>query len=241
MLSFAKTMRESNFRRKHLVFKDFSGSDMPYSTFYRSELWGFDFSDTDLTGADFRDSLVRRCNFKGAILKDALFDGCDFGSYLHKPSFEGAILPHAEGLPDQGEFSAYTTADSGLVELVVPADARRTVDLQGHKWVSHARVNKGSGRCWGVVHKGRYKRTKFIQREVAAPEWGITIFLSEGKALDALEKAARFSVLKPYPLDFVGSYGDWESRKRLTVPGQTVSPLFFRGAKELSLQHEKES
>lgn len=209
MATLTKVMRESNFSRKHLTFKNFSGCDLAYSTFYRSELWGVDFSDTDLTGADFRDSLVRRCNFNGAILKDALFDGCDLGGYLDIPSFEGAIMPHAEGLPDQGEFSAYTTADSGLIELVIPADARRVVNLQGQKWVSHARVHKGSGRCWGVVHGGRYKRAKFIQGEVAAPEWGITIFLNKGKALDALEKAARFSVLKPYPLDFEGSYGDW--------------------------------
>jgi hypothetical protein len=60
-----------------------------------------------------------------------------------------------------------------------------------------------------VVHEGRYKRAKFIQGEVAAPDWGITVSLNKDKALDALEKAARFSLLKPYPLDFEGSYGDW--------------------------------
>ena len=209
MATFTKVMRESNFSRKHLTFNNFSGCDLAYSTFYRSELWGVNFNDTDLTGADFRDSLLRRCNFNGAILKDALFEGCALGIGHNTSTFEGAIMPYSEGLPDQGEFSAYTTADSGLIELVIPADARRGVSLQGHKWVSHARVHKGSGRCWGVVHGGRYKRAKYIQGEVAAPEQGITVFLNKGKALDALEKAARFSVLKPYPLDFEGSYGDW--------------------------------
>jgi hypothetical protein len=209
MKTFTNNIRESNFSRKHLTFKSFSGSDLSYSSFYRSELWNVNFSHTDLTGADFRYSLVRCCNFNGAILKDSLFEGCNFGSYLHKSSFEGAIMPHAEGLPDRGEFKAYAIADSGLIELVVPADARRVVNLQGDKWISHARVHKGSGRCWGVVRGGRFKRAKFIQGEVAAPDWGITVFLNKDKALDALEKAARFSLLKPYPLDFEGSYGDW--------------------------------
>ncbi len=146
METFTNNIRESNFSRKHLTFKSFSGSDLSYSSFYRSELWNVNFSHTDLTSADFRYSLVRCCNFNGAILKDALFEGCDLGSYLHKSSFEGAIMPHAEGLPDQGKFQAYAIADSGLIELVVPADARRVVNLHGHKWISHARVHKGSGR-----------------------------------------------------------------------------------------------
>jgi hypothetical protein len=209
METFTNNMRESNFSRKHLISKSFSGCDLTYSTFYMSELWDVDFSDADLTGADFRYSLARRCNFNRAILKDALFEGCALGVGHNKSSFEGAILPHAEGLPDQGEFQAYTIADTGLIELVIPADARRVVSIPGRKWVSHARVHRGSGRCWGVTLKGRYKRAKFIQGEVAAPEWGITVYLTKDKALDALEKAARFSVMKPYPLDFEGSYGDW--------------------------------
>jgi hypothetical protein len=216
-------MRESNFHRKHLVSKDFSGSDMPYSTFFGSKLWRVDFSFTDLTGADFRHSLIRRCNFNGAILKGALFDGCRFGAL--KSSFVGTTLPHLGGIPVQGAFHAYTIADSGLIRLVVPADARRGVSLQGCKWVSHARVCEGSGRCWGVVHRGVYKRAKYIKGKVVSPGWNIVVFLTRGEALDALEEAARFSVLKPHPLDFEGSYGDWVSRKRLAVPGQTVSPL----------------
>jgi hypothetical protein len=228
MATFTKVMRESNFVRKHLISKSFSGSYLAYSTFHRSELWEVDFSDTDLTGADFRDSLIRRCNFNRAILKDALFKGCALGAGHNTSSFEGAIMPHAEGIPDRGEFSAYTTADSGLIELVIPADARRGVNLQGQKWVSHARVYKGSGRCWGVVHGNIYKRAKYIQGEVVAPEWGITVYLTKDKALDALEKAARFSVLKPYPLDFEGSYGDWlvwdKCQKHLRGEGNVLNP-----------------
>jgi hypothetical protein len=233
-------MRESNFHRKHLVSKDFSGSDMPYSTFFGSKLWRVDFSFTDLTGADFRHSLIRRCNFNGAILKGALFDRCRFGAL--KSSFEGTTLPHLlEGIPSQGAFLAYTIADSGLIGLDVPADARRGVSLRGRKWVSHAKVCEGSGRCWGVVHRGVYKRAKYIEGKITSPGWNTVIFLARTEALDALDEAARFSVLKPYPLDFEGSYGDWVSRKRLTVPGQTVSPPCLRGSNELNLPHEKES
>jgi hypothetical protein len=62
-----------------------------------------------------------------------------------------------------------------------------------------------------------YKRAKYIKGEVSSPGWNIVVFLTRGEALDALEEAARFSVLKPYPLDFEGSYGDWESRRRLPL------------------------
>ena len=107
-----------------------------------------DFSYTDLSGSDFSNALLSKCNFEGTILRNCNFTSADLrGSSLAGADISGAnmywsMLEHVnmDGLiyddhtqyfkmrcPEEGPFLAYkTTFDRRVVQLLIPADARRT-------------------------------------------------------------------------------------------------------------------
>lgn len=116
--------------------------------FSEQELWQKDFSYADLTGADFSRSLCRECNFSHAILKNVNFTSADLrGCSLKAADISGAnlyfsMLEHVDltgvkfdettqyfklHCPAQGAFLGYKKCfDFRIVQLLIPADARRT-------------------------------------------------------------------------------------------------------------------
>lgn len=123
--------------------KDLRGSD-----FSDQELWEVDFSHADLTGVDFSRSLCHNCNFSYANLKNVDFTSADLrGCSLAYADISGAnmyfsMLEHADltGIisdentqyfkmhcPETGAFLGYKKCFGfRIVQLLIPADARRT-------------------------------------------------------------------------------------------------------------------
>ena len=107
-----------------------------------------DFSYADLSGSDFTNALLKDCNFEGAILRNCNFSSADLrGSNLANADISGANMYFSmlenvsmAGIlyddntqffkmrcPEIGAFVAYkTTFDRRVVQLLIPADARRT-------------------------------------------------------------------------------------------------------------------
>ena len=121
---------------------------MVCSDFADSVFTNADFSYADLSGSDFTNALLKDCNFEGAILRNCNFSSADLrGSNLANADISGANMyfsmlenVNMEGIlyddytqyfkmhcPETGAFLAYkTTFDRRVVQLLIPADARRT-------------------------------------------------------------------------------------------------------------------
>ena len=98
-----------------------------------ADLRGADLSGADLSGADLREADLRGADLGGADLRWADLSGTD----LSGADLSGANLrwvQHIESArnlfypltcPEKGEYTAFKKADEKIVELRIPADAKR--------------------------------------------------------------------------------------------------------------------
>ena len=136
---------------------DMSNVDVSLSSFQGSVLNGVDFSNSIVEGALFDGCPMRGVNFKKASIKESCFRSCD----LRDANIEGADLYAAvleladmEGIktdentkwfrlycPEKGAFLAYKKCfGDRLVQLLVPADAKRSSATRNSIRVSKAKV-----------------------------------------------------------------------------------------------------
>lgn len=127
---------------------DYSFRKLQDANFHDMTFERVNFSNADLTGANFSNCLCIDCDFSEAILRDASLEGTDFsGCNLRGADISGANLffamletadltdvIHDEKTkffdlhcPAEGPFIAYKEClDFRIVQLLVPADARRS-------------------------------------------------------------------------------------------------------------------
>lgn len=123
--------------------QDLRGRDFKDATFKQ-----MDFSGADFSGADLTNVLCRDCQFVGANLSNCQLVGADlrgcnlrdsrlFGANLYRAILEGAELSGIQAdqgtqffhlhCPEKGAFVAYKKCfDDRVVQLLIPAEARRT-------------------------------------------------------------------------------------------------------------------
>lgn len=122
---------------------DMSNLDVSLSSFKGSTLDGVNFENSNLENALFDGCSMRGANFKNSSMKRACFRGCD----MSHANIEGADLFFAvlelanlEGIqsndetkwfrlycPEEGAFLGYKKCiGDRLVQLLIPADAKRT-------------------------------------------------------------------------------------------------------------------
>ena len=110
--------------RADLFGKNLSGADLSSRDLSNADLRCTDFTGTDFTGADLSGAYCRGANFSGAN-----FTGTDFDS---ETSFEGAVfspdtkMDYPFACPETGSFTAYKAVRGYIVELLIPADAKRS-------------------------------------------------------------------------------------------------------------------
>lgn len=208
-----------DFSRSFLRNFFFSRSNLHSSSFRWANLYSVDFSGCDLTEADFRGASMSGCIFKGANLKGALFEGSflnrrGHADYCGGNSFEGAIMPLQEKVPERGSFTAYTVTTSGVIEVEVPEGSGRVCNLKGEVLVEFLVVKKGEGRSTSDLDYDRFGYPcPIIFREgctVYSKRKWLPVALTRRQACHWLHKTREFYFAKPYPLDFPFSYGDWE-------------------------------
>ena len=112
-------LRGADLRGAVLRDADLEGADLRYA----------DHRDTVLRGADLRDAVLRYTDLRGADLRDADLRDAD----LRDADLRDADLRDTENIlyipfacPSDGEFTAWKKVNGKLVQLLVPADAKRS-------------------------------------------------------------------------------------------------------------------
>jgi hypothetical protein len=113
--------------------KGLSGSDMKYAVLISADLRQKDLSGADLSYADLRyailiDACLRNAKLIGADLRYAILSGAN----LSGANLTNAKLPHFQ-IPQEGSLRVWGKKGGTLVEMQVPAWARRTGCLIGRK------------------------------------------------------------------------------------------------------------
>lgn len=137
------TFREKELWNLDLRKMDLSGMDFVLSSFQNTVLDGVDFEGSSVENSLFDGCSLHGANFKNANMKTASFRGCDLAdSNIEGANLFGAVLEHAklDGVrfdektrwfrmhcPETGPILGYKKCvNDRLVQLLIPADAKRT-------------------------------------------------------------------------------------------------------------------
>ena len=132
-------LRGANLSGADLRGADLRGADLSGADLSRANLSGADLSVANLSGANLRWANLRGADLSGADLRGANLSGADLrGANLRWANLRGADLSgvqHIESArnlfypltcPEKGEYTAFKKADEKIVELRIPADAKRS-------------------------------------------------------------------------------------------------------------------
>ena len=116
---------------------DLSGANLSCANLRGANLFGANLSDADLPGADLSGANLRDADLPGADLSGANLRGADLsGANLRNANLSGASMDqmiwdihtvfYPLQCPDSGSYIGYKKASGLVVELEIPADARRS-------------------------------------------------------------------------------------------------------------------
>jgi hypothetical protein len=134
---------EPDGQKANLRSADLSGADLRSADLSGADLRSADLSGADLSGADLRSADLSGADLSGADLSGADLSGADLsGADLRSADLSGADLSGAKNLdqsywniatafyplqcPESGAYTAYKKTDRKIVELLIPADAKRS-------------------------------------------------------------------------------------------------------------------
>jgi hypothetical protein len=125
-----------------LQYANLVGADLRGVILRNANLRGADLVGANLVGANLVDADLLDADLRGANLVGANLVGADLGG----ADLENAKLPNFQLPPEKGSFIAYKKVDTGVIEILIPEDAKRTSSLVSRKCrASHVRVLEGSG------------------------------------------------------------------------------------------------
>ena len=131
-------LRETDLREADLSRADLRRADLGGADLCDANLYGTDLRETNLREADLRDANLLEANLCGTTLFGANLYAADLrGADLNKANLYGAnlyganlwgaknvpFIPYA--CPEKGEFVAFKKCNDYIVELLIPADAKR--------------------------------------------------------------------------------------------------------------------
>lgn len=116
-------LREANFRGADMCRVDISGTDCRGADLSGTDLRGSDMRKTDLSGADLWMSKLWGTRLQGAKLSEV----------INLP-----FIPYA--CPEKGEFVAFKKCGEYIIELLIPADAKRCSATTRECRASYAKV-----------------------------------------------------------------------------------------------------
>ena len=115
-------LRNANLCDADLSGADLRGADLSGADLRGADLSGADLSGANLCGADLRGSNLRDADLSGANLSDADLCGASMDQMIC--DIHTAFYPLQ--CPDSGSYIGYKKASGLVVELEIPADARRS-------------------------------------------------------------------------------------------------------------------
>ena len=122
----------ADLRGANLFGANLRGADLFGANLFGANLSDADLRGADLSGADLRGADLRGANLFGANLSDADLPGANLrGADLSGASMDQMIWDIHTGFyplqcPDSGSYIGYKKASGLVVELEIPADARRS-------------------------------------------------------------------------------------------------------------------
>lgn len=127
------TLRNANLRGANLSSAYLSSANLSSANLSGADLRSADLRGADLSGADLSGAYLGGADLSGADLSDADLRGADLsGAYLSGANLSGAKLP-AFQIPQTGTMEVWKKISSGVIKLLIPAEARRTASLVGRK------------------------------------------------------------------------------------------------------------
>ena len=112
----------ANLHRADLHGADLHGADLSETDLRGADLSETDLSGADLSGADLSGAALCGANLCGTNLRGAILNGAD----LHGTKFDEFTIGFALVCPAEGSFIGYKKADSKIVVLKIPVDAKRS-------------------------------------------------------------------------------------------------------------------
>ena len=106
---------------------DLRGADLSCADLRGANLFGANLSDADLPGADLSGADLRGADLSGANLSCANLRGADLsGASMDQMIWDIHTVFYPLQCPDSGSYIGYKKASGLVVELEIPADARRS-------------------------------------------------------------------------------------------------------------------
>ena len=146
-------LAEADLSRTYLAEADLRKASLSASNLYEANLHGANLSEAELDianlcGADMRGADLRVANLRGADLREADLREADLREAdLRVANLRGANLREAKNIPflplacpEKGEFVAFKKCSGYIVELLIPADAKRCSGTTRECRASYAKV-----------------------------------------------------------------------------------------------------
>ena len=151
-------LAEADLSRTYLAEADLRKASLSASNLYEANLHGANLSEAELDianlcGADMRGADLRVANLRGADLREADLREADLReadlrvANLRGANLRGANLREAKNIPflplacpEKGEFVAFKKCSGYIVELLIPADAKRCSGTTRECRASYAKV-----------------------------------------------------------------------------------------------------
>ena len=111
---------------------DLSGADLSCANLRGANLFGANLSDADLPGADLSGANLSDADLRGANLRGADLSGANLrnanlsGASMDQMIWDIHTVFYPLQCPDSGSYIGYKKASGLVVELEIPADARRS-------------------------------------------------------------------------------------------------------------------
>ena len=112
-------LREANLREADLSEADLSGADLR-----GADLRGANLSEADLRGANLRWADLSGANLREADLRGANLRWADLSEAKCIDSAKNIFYPLS--CPEKGEYTGFKKANQKIVEIMIPADAKRS-------------------------------------------------------------------------------------------------------------------
>ena len=120
-------LRGANLFGANLSDADLRGADLSCANLSGANLFGANLSDADLPGADLSCANLRGANLFGANLRGADLSNANLsGASMDQMIWDIHTVFYPLQCPDSGSYIGYKKASGLVVELEIPADARRS-------------------------------------------------------------------------------------------------------------------
>lgn len=159
----------ANLREAILRGADLRGADLYGADLHGADLHGADLRGAILCGANLREAILCGANLRGADLYGANLRGAILrGADLYGVNLYGAtnipFIPYA--CPEKGEFVAFKKCGEHIIELLIPADAKRCSSTTQKCRASYAKVLSITSLLGDPVNKDSVTNTKYSQSVV---------------------------------------------------------------------------